>query len=198
VDDRTPIHNANTLVCALLARLAQRSGRKDMRAAAEAGLRWTIGRQHPDGSWLYGEQPHLDWVDNFHTGYVLDSLMLSSGAGVDVDGGSAVRRGLAYYRRELFDDGAPKYTPQSLYPIDAQCVAQGIKTMALASSLDPAYGAFAWKVFDFASGRMRRRDGSYLFQRRRWWINAAPHIRWMAAPMLEALTVLRRSVEAGT
>lgn len=56
--DRTPIHNANTLVCALLARLAQKTGRDDMRLAAEAGLRWTVGRQRADGSWPYGEQPH--------------------------------------------------------------------------------------------------------------------------------------------
>jgi hypothetical protein len=194
VGDRTPIHNANTLACALLARLAHHTDREDMRVAAEAGLRWTINHQRPDGSWPYGEQPHLDWVDNFHTGYVLDSLMYSAGAGVEVDGGVALERGLAYYRRALFlDDGTPKYTPESVYPIDAQCVAQGIQTMALAGSREPSYGTFAWTVFDFAQRRMRRRDGSYLFQRRRRWANAAPHMRWMAAPMMEALTWLQRS-----
>jgi hypothetical protein len=197
VDDRTPIHNANTLVCALLARLARHTSREDMRAAAEAGLRWTVGHQRPDGSWPYGEQPHLDWVDNFHTGYVLDSLMYSADAGIDIDGGAALGRGLAYYRRSLFlEDGTPKYMPDSVYPIDAQCVAQAIQTMTLAGSREPAYGAFAWTVFDFACRDMQRPDGSYIFQRRRRWANAAPHIRWMAAPMLQALTLLRRVTEA--
>lgn len=196
VGDRTPIHNANTLVCALLARLARHTGRKDMRAAAEAGLRWTIGHQRTDGSWPYGEQPHLSWVDNFHTGYVLDSLMYSADAGVEVDGGAALERGLTYYLRALFlADGTPKYMPDSTYPIDAQCVAQAIQTMTLAGSRDPAYGAFAWTVFDFARRHMQRDDGSYLFQRRRRWVNAAPHIRWMAAPMLQALTWLQRRAE---
>lgn len=194
VGDRTPIHNANTLVCTLLARLARQTGRQDMRTAAEEGLRWTVARQRADGSWPYGEQPHLAWVDNFHTGYVLDSLMLCGRAGVQVDSDAALELGLDYYRRELFDDdGAPRYMPRSLYPIDAQCVAQAIKTMALASELDGGYGEFAWTVFDFAVDRMRKRDGSYLFQRRRWWANAAPHVRWMAAPMLEAFTVLQQS-----
>jgi hypothetical protein len=197
VGDRTPIHNANTLVCALLARLTKHTGRGDMRAAAEAGLRWTIAHQRADGSWAYGEQPHLNWVDNFHTGYVLDSLMSSTSAGVDVDGGAALARGLAYYRRALFlDDGTPKYTPSSVYPIDAQCVAQAIQTMALADSCDHSYGTFAWRVFDFACQRMRQSNGCYLFQRRRLWSNAAPHIRWVAAPMLQALTLLRRLAEA--
>jgi hypothetical protein len=199
VDDRTPIHNANALVCALLARLARHTGRGDMRAAAEAGLRWTIDHQRPDGSWPYGERPQLDWVDNFHTGYVLDSLMYSANAGVEVDGGAALARGLAYYRHALFlEDGTPKYMPDSVYPIDAQCVAQAIQTMTLAGSREPAHGSFAWTVFDFASRHMQRPDGSYIFQRRQRWANAAPHIRWMAAPMLEALTWLQRTTEAGT
>ena len=149
--DRTPIHNANTLVCALLARLSKHADRDEMRRAAEAGLRWTVGLQRPDGSWPYGERPHLGWVDNFHTGYVLDSLIYSSDAGVDVDGGAALERGLDYYRHALFlDDGTPKYLADSIYPIDSQCLAQGIHTMALAGSRFPACREFAWTVFDFA------------------------------------------------
>jgi hypothetical protein len=191
--DRTPIHNANALVCALLGRLAFHNARDDMRAAAEAGMRWTVARQRPDGSWPYGESPNLGWVDSFHTGYVLDALSHGADAGLDVACEVALTRGLAYYRRALFlADGTPKYQPDALYPIDAQCVAQAIKTMALAGARDPAHGAFAWTVFDFAQRHMRRLDGSYLFQRRRWWANAAPHVRWMAAPMLEALTRLQR------
>jgi hypothetical protein len=197
VNDRTPIHNANCLVCALLARLASHTLRDDMRLAAEEGLGWTIARQRRDGSWPYGEQPHLNWVDNFHTGYVLDALMHSADAGVDVDGGAALERGLAYYRRALFlEDGTPKYRPDSVYPIDAQCVAQAIHTMAMAKDRDPLYGQFAWTVFGFARRRMQRGDGSYLFQRRRWWVNGAPHIRWVAAPMLQALARLQLTVEA--
>jgi hypothetical protein len=197
VGDRTPIHNANALVCALLARLARHTGRADMRIAAEAGLGWTCANQRPDGSWPYGERPHLQWVDNFHTGYVLDALMYSADAGVEVDGGLALERGLAYYRRALFlEDGTPKYTPASVYPIDAQCVAQAIHTMALAGTHEPTYGVFAWSVFDFARRHMQRSDGSYLFQRRRLWKNGASHIRWMAAPMLQALARLQHSEPA--
>ncbi len=199
VGDRTPIHNANALVCALLARVAHHTAREDMRAAAEAGLRWTIGHQRSDGSWPYGEQPQLDWVDNFHTGYVLDSLMSSTDASLALDGGAALERGLSYYRQALFlEDGTPKYTPGSIYPIDSQCVAQAIQTLTLAGSLDAEYGSFAWRVFDVAITRMLRRDGSFVFQRHRCWSNTTPHIRWMAAPMLQALTLLQRTVEAQT
>lgn len=198
VGDRTPIHNANMLVCALLARLAHRTGRKDMRGAAEAGVRWTVRHQRCDGSWPYGEQAGLNWVDGFHTGYVLDSLFYCRQTGLEVDGGRALARGLAYYRSALFfDDGTPKYMPHALYPIDAQCLAQGIHTMALVGTLDPTYCAFAWTIFRFARQHMARRDGSFVFQRRRHWVNTAPHIRWVAAPMFAALSMLQRTLEAG-
>jgi len=199
VGDRTPIHNASMLVAALLARLGRIADRADMRTASEAAVRWTVSRQRPDGWWPYGERPQLAWIDNFHTGYVLQALLTCAAAGLDVDGGAALDRGLAYYRRALFlDDGTPKYMADAVYPIDAQCVAQAIQTMALAGRRDARYAEFAWTVFDFARRRMGRADGSYLFQRRRYWSNPVPHIRWMAAPMFAALACLQTLTPAAT
>jgi hypothetical protein len=193
VGDSTPIHNANMLVCSLLAKLATRTQRADMHDAATAGITWTLGYQRPDGSWPYGERPSLHWVDNFHTGYVLDALMVARDAGIDPDAGGALERGLEYYRRALFlDDGTPKYLPDSVFPIDAQCVAQGIKTMSIAGSRDQGHAAFARRIFEYAQSRMQRPDGAYIFQRRRHWCNRAPHMRWVVAPMFEALAHLQR------
>jgi len=192
IGDRSPIHNANMLACALLARLTRHTQRADFRAAAERGAGYCIARQRPDGSWPYGERPNLQWVDNFHTGYVLDALLECEGAAVggsDVTG--ALDRGLAFYSRHLFlRDGTPKYYSTRTRPVDAQCVAQGIQTFALATQSRRDYRDMAWRVFDFATTRMRRDDGSFIFQRRRFWKNATPHIRWVQAPMFLALTHL--------
>ena len=195
VGDRTPIHNANMLVCALLARLHFRLGRKDFGEAANRGVAYTVARQRADGSWPYAERPGLDWVDNYHTGYVLDCLLTCAGLPAADD--DALARGLDYYRRALFlADGTPKYTSTSLYPIDIQCVAQGIQTAALAAHRDARLRNLAWRVFDYAERRMRRRDGAFFFQRRRVWTNRIAHVRWGAAPMLLALTHLLRISEA--
>src|SRR5204862_543544 len=75
VGDRTPIHNANLLVCALLARVHAHAGDERLRRAAEAGVAYSVGLQRDDGSWPYAERPGLQWVDGYHTGYVLDSLI---------------------------------------------------------------------------------------------------------------------------
>ncbi len=188
VGDRTPIHNANMLVCALLARAGRETGRQDLLDAADAGVAYTLAHQAEDGSWPYGEEPHLRWVDGFHTGYVLDALRECIHAGVSRASHEALDRGLAFYRRALFlEDGTPKYTTHSTFPIDIQCVAQGIQTFALAG--DP----WALTVFRFALQRMRRPDGAFAFQRRRLWRNVATHVRWGQAPMLLALAHLLRA-----
>ena len=191
VGDRTPIHNANVLVCALLARVAAHVGRNDFRAAASKGVLYTVRRQRLDGSWPYGERPDLGWVDGYHTGYVLDALLTCRDAGLDEIDERLLRHGLEYYRRELvLPDGRPKFTNTSLYPIDSQCVAQGIQTFALAARDDSSFLADAWRVFRYARARMQRRDGAFVVQRRRLWVNPTPHVRWAAAPMLLALTHL--------
>ncbi|MGN6869085.1 MAG: hypothetical protein ACTHMY_11865 [Solirubrobacteraceae bacterium] len=190
--DRTPIHNANMLVAALLARLAHLTDRTDFAAAARAAVEFTIGRQLPDGAWLYGDEPNLVWIDGFHTGYVLDSLLTCIEAGI---GGSAAedawRRGLRYYVHALIEaDGTPRYTPLSRYPIDGQCIAQAIHTLARAAPTEPVLASVRWNVLRFSIGRFGRTDGAFSFQRERFWANATPHPRWVEAPMLAALTRL--------
>jgi hypothetical protein len=195
VGDRTPIHNANLLVCALLARLAARLGRDDFSQAAQAGVAYALAHQRADGSWPYGERADLGWVDGFHTGYVLESLLVCDASGVG-DSSSALERGLDYYGEMLFlPDGTPKYLDSSVYPIDTQCASQGIQTFARSSELRPDLVATAWKIFGYAARRLRRSDGAFIFQRHRLWRNRTPHVRWVAAPMLLAMTHLLQTPE---
>ena len=53
-------------------------------------------------------EPHLRWVDGFHTGYVLDALReCVAGGRPEAAADEALDRGLAFYRRALFlDDGS--------------------------------------------------------------------------------------------
>ena len=189
--DRTPIHNANMLVCALLARLAAATGREDFHAAADRGVLYTVERQRPNGSWPYGELPHLGWVDGHHTGYVLQALMLSERLSLPAARPEALLAGMRQYRRDLFlEDGTPKFTTASVFPTDIECAAQGIQTFALAATLDRKHLEFARAVFDLACARLRRADGAFIFQRGRFWANHIAHLRWGAASMLAAVTHL--------
>jgi hypothetical protein len=188
--DQTPIHNSNMLVAALLARLARITGRADFADASRTAVEYTVTRQRHDGAWLYGEEPKLAWIDGFHTGYVLDCLLTCIEAGL---GGpraeSAWRRGLRYYAQALIEaDGTPRYTPLARYPIDGQCLAQAIRTLARATVLEPAVASLRWSVLGFGLKRMALESGAFAFQRNRWWTNRTPHPRWVQAPLLAALT----------
>ena len=194
VGDRSPIHNANTHVCALLARLARHVEADEFRDVARRGVEYALALQRADGSWLYGERPNLAWVDGYHHGYVLDALRVCAEADLDPRLPEAVRRGLEYYRRELLlEDGTPKYFSDSVYPIDTQSAAQAIQTFAIASSDDPSHLEVAWRVFEWSVRHLRREDGLFIFQRRRFWTNQVPHMRWVVASLLLALTHLRNA-----
>src|SRR5262249_48788821 len=71
---QSSIHNANMLGAGLLARAAQHTGDQECRRVARAGMEYSCTRQRSDGSWWYAEEAKYHWIDNFHTGYNLDSL----------------------------------------------------------------------------------------------------------------------------
>jgi hypothetical protein len=194
VGDRSPIQNANTHVCAVLARLSRHVDDDEFREAAQRGIEYALALQRDDGSWLYGERPGLAWVDGYHHGYVLDALRVCAEADLDPRLPEALHRGLEYYRRELvLADGTPKYFSNSVHPIDSQSVAQAIQTFAIASRDDPSHLEVAWRVFEWSLQHMRRHDGLFIFQRRRFWSNRLSHMRWVVACLLLALTHLRNA-----
>ena len=79
--------------------LGRLADREDCPRAAQCRDRVHVQSAASDGSWPYGEQPHLDWVDGFHTGYVLDCLLTCFEAGIGgSDAEAAWRRGLRLLR----------------------------------------------------------------------------------------------------
>ena len=191
--DRTPIHNASLLAASLLARAGSLSGDEEMCDAASTAVGFALAHQRDDGSWLYAEGGKGDWVDNFHTGYVLDALLCCAAALDSEPARDGWRRGLDFYEAALFDpDGAPRFTDVSRWPIDGQCVAQAIETFTRAAELEPQREAQAWRTLRFGLGHMQRRDGAFIFQRRMLWANRTPHMRWVETPMLRALALLDR------
>jgi hypothetical protein len=150
--------------------------------------------QRADGSWWYGEAEDLRWVDSFHTGYVLDSLwwyMVSTG---DRQHRSAFQRGARFFVENFFlSDGTPKCYPDRTYPVDIQCAAQAIETLALlAGDWDASCWTLAEKVAAWTIANMQDTDGHFYYQRGRWWVNRTPMVHWGQATMLAALACLQR------
>jgi hypothetical protein len=181
------VHNANMLAASLLAWTAKHTGEAELFQPAEKAVGYTMKHQRADGSWYYGEDALLHWVDNFHTGFVLDALAIyveSSGDDRYMDN---LRKGLDYYRHNLFQEHAPKYYNSALYPVDIQSAAQSIQTFARlkehrADALSFARGVALWAV-----EQMQDPEGYFYFRKYRFFTNKTPLLHWGQATMLAAL-----------
>jgi hypothetical protein len=184
---RVPIHNANLLVGSLFAR----SGAQGSEAARD----FSLARQRPDGSWPYGEGAGLAWVDGYHTAFILWSLNWwkqgSTGAPVE----EPLRRGLNLYLGRLIDaDGAARASLSSRYPVDIHALASAVWSLSELSLEDKRALGVAEQVLNWTLSHMRRPDGRFAFQQRRFFRNSIPYVRWGDAHMMLALASYLRTV----
>lgn len=187
------VHNANMLGAAFLARVARHTSEASLQAVAQAAIDYTVGAQLPSGAWWYGETENLHWVDNFHTGYVLDSLWCYLEATGDVRHRAAFERGADYFIANFFlEDGTPKYYAEKVWPIDIQCASQAIETLTMLARIrnDSMLRARARQVAAWTIDRMQDRSGYFYFQRLRFAVNRTPTLHWGQATMLHALSTL--------
>jgi uncharacterized protein YyaL (SSP411 family) len=191
--DNTRIFNASLLAAETLAGVGELTGESEFRSLALRAARYVVQRQNADGSWGYGAEPGQEWIDNFHTAYVLGSLWKIRGsvalAEFDLDG--ALRRGYAFWRERFFlADGWPKYYHDGLYPADVHAAATAIITLLELRELDSGATAFAETIASWTIRNLRDREGFFYYQRRRFGIVKTPYMRWTQAWMLYALARL--------
>lgn len=186
------VHNANALAASLLARTYSYTGNEQYRSSAEKAIRYTAHHQRPDGSWYYGQAPYRHWIDNFHTGYVLDSFKhYIEGTGDDKFEQNLIT-GYKYWKNTFFlPDGTPKYYHHKIRPIDIQCCSQAIDTFVFFSDRDPDGLTLAMKVAKWTIEHMQDQTGYFYYRRySQWLVNKTPALHWGQATMLCALAGL--------
>jgi hypothetical protein len=185
------VHNANALGAALLSRVYKCTQERELYETATEALAYTVGHQNSDGSWFYGEQSNLHWIDNWHTAYVLDSLLdYETGTG-DTRFHVACEAGWKFYYGHFFKpDGCPAYYHNRVYPVDIQCASQSIETLCRFSEWDPDILHTALRVAEWTIANMQDPGGNFYFQRHPSYVNRTPCFHWGQATMLSALTLL--------
>jgi glycosyltransferase involved in cell wall biosynthesis len=188
---RVRIHNANLLGAALLCRVHTHTRDRQLLGPALKVTRYSVSRQHADGSWDYGEEPTQRWIDNFHTGYNLCALH-SIGRSLETEEFEpSLRRGLAFYRGHFFrEDGAPRYFHDRTYPLDIHCVAQSIITLVALRDLDPDNVRLAHAIFRWAIDNMWDDRGFFYYRVHRFGTIRTSYMRWSQAWMLLGLATL--------
>jgi rhamnogalacturonyl hydrolase YesR len=191
------VHNANTLGASLLIRTYSLTGNETYRELAERAFLYTAKYQRPDGSWYYGEASNLRWVDNFHTGYVLDCFKRYSDTTGDGRFEKTIARGYDYWKSTFFlEDGTPRYYSHKTLPIDIQCSSQAIDTLVYYSDRDPEALQLALKVASWTIRHMQDRTGYFYYRRYPLGIvNKTPTLHWGQATMLAGLAALYRALQ---
>ncbi len=188
---RGETHNANLLAAALFCRVYKLTGEKKFLEPALRVARQAVGKQHADGSWLYGEHPSQRWIDNFHTGYNLEALHSIGQSLASEEFDADIRRGFEFYRTHFFrEDAAPKYFHDRAYPIDIHCVAQSILTLVEFRDLDSGNVELADSVFNWGMKHMWDERGFFYYRVLRFCTIRTSYMRWSQAWMLLALSSL--------
>jgi hypothetical protein len=155
---------------------------------ARAAMEYSCHGQLADGAWYYGEDPMYHWIDNFHTGYNLDSLKRYTKYSGDETWRENLTRGFQYFKAHFIDpDGCPRYYSNRRQPIDIQGAAQVIDTLALFSDEDPASLDLAVAVAQWTIQHMQDPDGHFYYRSYPLITAKVPMIHWGQATMFRAL-----------
>lgn len=194
---QSSIHNANMLGAGMLARTAKHTGSEECRRVARSAMEYSCSRQQPDGSWWYAESVAHHWIDNFHTGYNLDGLKHYSDATGDDAYRKNFEKGLTYYKANFFEqNGRPKYYHVRTYPVDIQCAAQSIDTLAFASDEDQESLALAQLVTSWTIRNMQDRRGYFYYRQYPIMKARTPMLHWGQGTMFKALAHLLLRMES--
>jgi hypothetical protein len=189
--DRQLVPNATMKAARLCAQVFSLTGDKELRDAARATVKFVAAHQRPDGAWPYSVGDRRSWVDNFHTGYVLECLDAYERHANDTSFSRAKTKGWQYYRGSfLTEDHVPKYFDHRATPIDATACAQTISTLSTFGDVPGAARAALWTL-----AKMRRPDGGFIYQRHAHFTNRIPYMRWSIAPMFCALARLLFAID---
>jgi rhamnogalacturonyl hydrolase YesR len=191
------VHNSNLLGAAALARTAKHTGNREYLQVARSAVEYSCHRQLADGAWYYAEEPKYHWIDNFHTGYNLDSLKRYIHYTGDNEWCENLSRGFAYFKKHFIDpDGCPRYYHNRRQPIDIQGAAQVIDTLTLFSDEDPESLELAGQVARWTIKNMQGRDGHFYYRLYPLITVRAPMIHWGQATMFKALAHLSLKLKA--
>jgi len=188
----TRIFNATLLAGEALAAVGSLTGEPVLLEYAQKTTTYVVKHQQDDGSWLYGTAPSQNWIDNFHSAFVLFSLQrLIIACRLNLEFQGALERGYNYWKATFFlADGWPKYYDDCPYPADTHAAASAIVTFLELADRDPETEKLAEQVARWTLQNLRDERGFFYYQKRRFYTVKKPYMRWSQGWMLYALARL--------
>jgi len=162
---------------------------------AERNLNFVLESQNADGSWFYSIDGVRDFVDHFHTCFVLKALAKIDQLKPSEKCQRAIDKGIEYYLGNLLDEkGLPKPFSKAprmtVYQRELYDYAECVNLCVLLRERIPALEKVMNDVIGDVLARWVKPDGS-LRSRELWlsWDNVPMH-RWAQSQMFRSLSLL--------
>jgi hypothetical protein len=191
--DPCGVVNASAYRAFLLTQAAQDFSDERYSKVALRNLNFVLESQNQDGSWFYSTEGARDFVDHFHTCFVMKALTKIENLTGNADCTRAIERGVQYYIRNLFtEDLLPKPFSRrprmTVYRHELYDIAECINLAVLLKGRFPELDA----ILLANSGReeWQKPDGSFRARRLLLGWDNTPMHRWAQSQMFCSLSFL--------
>lgn len=193
--DNSQIVNANAYRAFVLVEGAKRFNNDAALSKARLNLNFILKNQNEDGSWLYAVNDKRDnFVDNFHTCFVLKNLLKVNTILEDEGISKAIKKGFEFYKKNLLkEDYSPKpFAKLSRFNIvktELYDYAEGISLCLKMQCFDNTASKIGEKLINDVIGKYQKKDGSFYTRISIFNIpNKIPYLRWPQSQLFYALT----------
>jgi hypothetical protein len=164
---------------------------------AERNLNFVLENQNPDGSWFYAIDGVRDFVDHYHTCFVMKALAKIHTLTGNEACLEALSKGVAYYLENLFDeDGLPKPFSKAprltVYKRELYDCAECINLCVLLRDRFPELQKTLDTVVGGVLHEWVKPDGSFRSRRLHFGWDNVPMHRWGQSQMFRALALYLR------
>ncbi|MFN0127107.1 MAG: hypothetical protein ACKV19_10540 [Verrucomicrobiales bacterium] len=195
-DEKGGVINASAYRAFLLTHASQFFDDPRLWAIAERNLNFVLENQQPDGSWPYAVDGVRDFVDHFHTCFVMKALAKIHSITGHRRTLDALGRGVTYYLNNLFDtDGLPKpfsVAPRlTVYRRELYDCAESINLCLLLRDRFPSMGEKLDVVVRGILADWIQPSGAFRARQLRFGWDNTPMHRWAQSQMFRSLALCR-------
>jgi hypothetical protein len=190
--DRGGVINAAAYRAFMLTSASQVFSRTEYWKIAERNLNFVLENQNVDGSWYYATDGVRDFVDHFHTCFVMKALAKIHSLTGHEGCLAALLKGVKFYLAKLFDaDGLPrpfsKAPRLTVYKRELYDCAESINLCVLLRDRFPELGYKLRIVIDGILKDWIKPDGSFRARRLYLGWDNVPMHRWAQSQMFRSL-----------
>jgi hypothetical protein len=194
-DDQGGVINASAYRACLLTKASVLFSEDKYLQVAERNINFVLQFQQTNGSWLYSNDSVRDFVDHFHTCFVLKALAKIEQITGNKGCRKAIEKGIDYYVKNLFDEnGLPKPFSKAprltVYKHELYDYAECINLCVLLRRRHMGLETVLQRVLSDLLDRWIKPDGSFRSRKLLLGWDNVPMHRWAQSQMFRSLCFL--------